>query len=101
MGQPIELLANHFAIQLPDGDVYHYDVTIIPPSKKEEARAPAQKKIRCLSTRVNRLVIENLVAKYRGELNKCLPAFDGRKNLYTRREAAIQGKDIQRTIHRR
>ncbi|XP_037522356.1 protein argonaute-2 isoform X1 [Rhipicephalus sanguineus] len=85
MGRPIELLANHFAIQLPDGDVYHYDVTIIPPSKKEEAKAPDQKKIRCLSTRVNRLVIENLVAKYRGELNKCLPAFDGRKNLYTRR----------------
>uniref|UniRef100_A0A131YKF2 Eukaryotic translation initiation factor 2C n=1 Tax=Rhipicephalus appendiculatus TaxID=34631 RepID=A0A131YKF2_RHIAP len=85
MGRPIELLANHFAIQLPDGDVYHYDVTIIPPSKKEEAKAPDQKKIRCLSTRVNRLVIENLVAKYRGELNKCLPAYDGRKNLYTRR----------------
>nr|XP_037286118.1 protein argonaute 12-like [Rhipicephalus microplus] len=35
LGRPIELLANHFAIQLPDGDVYHYDVTIIPPSKKE------------------------------------------------------------------
>lgn len=84
-GHPIELLANHFEIQLPDGDVYHYDVTIIPPSKKEEAKAPDKKKIRCLSTRINRLVIESLVAKYRGELNKCLPAYDGQKNLYTRR----------------
>ncbi|KAL1482935.1 hypothetical protein MTO96_013348 [Rhipicephalus appendiculatus] len=85
LGRQIKLLANHFEIKVPHGDVYHYDVTIISPSKKEEEKAPDQKKLRCLSTRINRLVIQNLVARYRGELNKCLPAFDGRKNLYTRR----------------
>ncbi|XP_049523406.1 protein argonaute-2-like isoform X2 [Dermacentor silvarum] len=85
LGRAIQLVANHFEIELPHGDVYHYDVAIVSPSKKEEAKAPDQKKMRCLSTRINRLVIQNLVAKYRGELNKCLPAFDGRKNLYTRK----------------
>lgn len=85
LGKRINLFANHFKIDLPHGEVYHYDVAIISPSKKEEAKAPDQKKLRCLSTRINRLVIQNLVNRYRGELNRCLPAFDGRKNLYTRR----------------
>ncbi|XP_075557125.1 protein argonaute-2-like isoform X2 [Dermacentor variabilis] len=85
LGRPIQLVANHFEIELPHGDVYHYDVSIVSSSKKAEAKAPDQKKMRCLSTRINRLVVQNLVAKYRGELNRCLPAFDGRKNLYTRK----------------
>lgn len=84
LGRPINLLANHFEIQVPSGDVYHYDVTVLSPSK-QEAKVADEKKMRCLSTRINRLVIENLVAKYRGELNRCLPVFDGRKNLYTRK----------------
>ncbi|XP_077490052.1 protein argonaute-2-like [Amblyomma americanum] len=86
LGRKINLLANHFEIQLPEGSFYHYDVTILSSSKKEEAKAPDDKKMRCLSTRINRLVIQSLVEKYRGELRNCLPAFDGRKNLYTRKE---------------
>lgn len=85
LGRVIPVLANHFAMELPHGDVYHYDVAILPPKRKEEAKAPEQKKMRALSTHINRRVIQQLVNKYRGELNKCLPAFDGRKNLYTKR----------------
>lgn len=92
LGRRIDLFANHFEISLPHGSVYHYDVTIISPSKKEEEKAPDQKKLRCLSTRINRLVIQNLVAKYRGELDQCLPAFDGRKNLYTRKELPFRNR---------
>lgn len=92
LGRPIQLFANHFEIELPRGDVFHYDVTIVSPSKKEEDKAPDQKKMRCLSTRINRLVIQNLVAKYRGELSGCLPAFDGRKNLYTRKQLPFNNR---------
>ncbi|CAN7977088.1 unnamed protein product, partial [Ixodes persulcatus] len=90
LGRPISVLANHFALELPHGNVYHYDVAILPPLRKEEAKAPGQKKMRTLSTHVNRRVIQQLVDKYRGELNKCLPAFDGRKNLYTRRKLPFE-----------
>lgn len=94
LGRPINLLANHFEIQVPSGDVYHYDVTVLSPSK-QEAKVADEKKMRCLSTRINRLVIENLVAKYRGELSQCLPVFDGRKNLYTRRQLPFQERTFK------
>ncbi|CAN8002960.1 unnamed protein product, partial [Ixodes hexagonus] len=90
LGRPIAVVANHFAMELPNGNVYHYDVAILPPQRKEEAKAPEQKKMRALSTTINRRVIQQLVNKYRGELNKCLPAYDGRKNLYTRRKLPFE-----------
>ncbi|KAM7283687.1 protein argonaute-2 [Ixodes scapularis] len=86
----VGVLANHFALELPNGNVYHYDVAIFPPLREEKAKAPGQKKMRTLSTHVNRRVIQQLVDKYCGELNKCLPAFDGRKNLYTRRKLPFE-----------
>lgn len=95
LGRPISLFANHFEIELPDGNVFHYDVAILSSSKKEEAKAPDEKKMRCLSTRINRLVIQSLVDKYRGELKNCLPAFDGRKNLYTRKELPFRERTFK------
>lgn len=89
MGRTISLLANHFEVVVPSGDVYHYDIAIITP-QKTEAKVPEQKKIRSLSTLMNRNIIRLLVEKYRGELNSCLPAFDGRKNLYTRRKLPFE-----------
>ncbi|XP_077494388.1 protein argonaute-4-like [Amblyomma americanum] len=80
-----QLLANHFSIQIPTGSVYHYDVDIFWETAKE-TKVPEQKKYRCLSTKINRIVIELLVKKYRQDLADCIPAFDGRKNLYTRRQ---------------
>ncbi|KAH6943446.1 hypothetical protein HPB50_021678 [Hyalomma asiaticum] len=85
LGRPIQLTSNHFSVEIPAGNVYHYDVEIFSESRKE-VKVPEKKKYRCISTKINRLVIELLVKKYRIDLNNCIPAFDGRKNLYTRRE---------------
>ncbi|CAN8003154.1 unnamed protein product [Ixodes hexagonus] len=85
LGRPIQLTANHFSIEIPGGNVYHYDVEIFSEARKE-AKVPEKRKYRCISTKINRMIIELLVKKYRGDLSNCIPAFDGRKNLYTRRE---------------
>ncbi|XP_077491668.1 uncharacterized protein LOC144102232 [Amblyomma americanum] len=85
LGRTIQLLANHFSIEIPTGSVYHYDVEISSETA-QETKVPEQKKYRCLSTKINRIVIELLVKKYRQDLANCIPAFDGRKNLYTRRQ---------------
>ncbi|XP_065302386.1 protein argonaute-2-like isoform X1 [Dermacentor albipictus] len=85
LGRPIQLTANHFAVEIPAGNVYHYDVEIFSETRKE-VKVPENRKYRCISTKINRLVIELLVKKYRLDLSNCVPAFDGRKNLYTRRE---------------
>ncbi|KAL3236884.1 hypothetical protein MRX96_022138 [Rhipicephalus microplus] len=85
LGRPIQLMANHFSVEIPAGNVYHYDVEIFSENNKE-AKIPEKRKYRCISTKINRLVIEQLVKKYRLDLSNCVPAFDGRKNLYTRRE---------------
>ncbi|KAB1212155.1 Protein argonaute 1 [Morella rubra] len=61
--------ANHFFAELPDKDLHQYDVTITPE---------------VTSRGVNRAVIEQLVKLYREtHLGKRLPAYDGRKSLYT------------------
>ncbi|KAL1475579.1 hypothetical protein MTO96_003553 [Rhipicephalus appendiculatus] len=86
LGRLIQLVTNHFNVEIPDGNVYHYDVEICSETSNKEAKVPEEKKYRCLSTKINRTVIELLVRKYRGELSNCIPAFDGRKNLYTRRQ---------------
>ncbi|XP_077490208.1 protein argonaute-4-like [Amblyomma americanum] len=85
LGRSIQLIANHFSIEIPNGNVYHYDVDIFSEAAKE-TKLPEQKRYRCLSTKINRIVIDLLVKKYRLDLAGCIPAFDGRKNLYTRRQ---------------
>lgn len=61
--------ANHFFAELPDKDLHQYDVTITPE----------------VTSRVyNRAVMEQLVKLYRvSHLGDRLPAYDGRKSLYT------------------
>ncbi|KAE9586115.1 putative post-transcriptional gene silencing PAZ-Argonaute family [Lupinus albus] len=61
--------ANHFFAELPNKDLHQYDVTITPE---------------VTSRGVNRAVMEQLVKLYRNShLGKRLPAYDGRKSLYT------------------
>ncbi|XP_057858466.2 protein argonaute PNH1-like isoform X2 [Cryptomeria japonica] len=61
--------ANHFFTELPDGDLHQYDVTITPE---------------VTSRVVNRAVMEQLVIRNRDtHLGRRLPAYDGRKSLYT------------------
>ncbi|KAK9276501.1 hypothetical protein L1049_006035 [Liquidambar formosana] len=67
-GPVISLLANHFLVQFDSSQrIYHYDVNISPNPSKEVARMIKQK-----------LVEDNSVV-----LSGALPAFDGRKNLYS------------------
>lgn len=67
-GTVIPLLANHFLVQFKSTQkVYHYDVEISPKPPKDVARMIKQK-----------LVQDNSVL-----LSGALPAFDGRKNLYS------------------
>ncbi|KAK9106474.1 hypothetical protein Syun_022485 [Stephania yunnanensis] len=61
--------ANHFFAELPDKDLHQYDVSITPEGT---------------SRGVNRAVMEQLVRLYReSHLGRRLPAYDGRKSLYT------------------
>ncbi|MED6121941.1 Protein argonaute 10 [Stylosanthes scabra] len=61
--------ANHFFAELPDKDLNQYDVTISP---EVSSRA------------INRSIIAELVRLYKeSDLGMRLPAYDGRKSLYT------------------
>ncbi|XP_077246982.1 protein argonaute 1A-like [Tasmannia lanceolata] len=61
--------ANHFFAELPDKDLHQYDVSITPE---------------VTSRGVNRAVMQRLVDTYKdSHLGSRLPAYDGRKSLYT------------------
>nr|XP_010914964.1 protein argonaute PNH1 [Elaeis guineensis] len=61
--------ANHFLAELPDKDLIQYDVAIAPEVS---------------SRSMNRAIMAELVRLYREtELGMRLPAYDGRKSLYT------------------
>ncbi|XAR57292.1 hypothetical protein NMG60_11025377 [Bertholletia excelsa] len=69
LGAKCIVKANHFFAELPDKDLNQYDVTINPE---------------VASRTVNRAIMAELVKLYReSELGKRLPAYDGRKSLYT------------------
>ncbi|XP_076896843.1 protein argonaute 1-like [Bidens hawaiensis] len=66
-GTRCNVKANHFFAELPDKDLYQYDVTITPEV-----------------TSVNRAVMAQLVKLYRSsDLGKRLPVYDGSRSLYT------------------
>lgn len=67
-GPVIPLLANHFLVRFdPSQRIYHYNVEITPSPSKEIARMIKQK----------------LVEENEAMLSGALPAFDGRKSLYS------------------
>lgn len=67
-GSVISLLANHFLVQFdPSQKIYHYNVEITPHPSKDVARAIKQK----------------LVNNNSAVLSSAIPAYDGRKNLYS------------------
>ncbi|KAJ8559744.1 hypothetical protein K7X08_003802 [Anisodus acutangulus] len=76
--------ANHFFAELPDKDLHQYDVSITPevPSRG-----------------VNRAVMKQLVKLYReSHLGKRLPAYDGRKSLYTAGPLPFVQKEFKITL---
>ena len=76
-GRPICLRANHFPITMPRGFLHHYDVSITPD------KCPRK---------INREIIETMVAAYSKIFANQKPVFDGRKNMYTRDDLPI-GRD--------
>ncbi|KAJ1402560.1 Ribonuclease H-like superfamily [Sesbania bispinosa] len=69
VGTKCVVKANHFFAELPDKDLNQYDVTITPEVS---------------SRTVNRSIIGELVRLYKeSDLGMRLPAYDGRKSLYT------------------
>ncbi|KAK1384139.1 Argonaute 1 [Heracleum sosnowskyi] len=76
--------ANHFFAELPDKDLHQYDVTITPE---------------VTSRGVNRAVMAELVKLYRdSHLGKRLPAYDGRKSLYTAGPMPFITKEFKITL---
>ncbi|KAK9279006.1 hypothetical protein L1049_012681 [Liquidambar formosana] len=69
VGRKCVVRANHFLVEVADMDLHHYDVTITPE---------------VTSKTLNRDVMSQLVKSYReSHLGKRMPAYDGRKSLYT------------------
>uniref|UniRef100_A0A7N0U3U9 Argonaute 1 n=1 Tax=Kalanchoe fedtschenkoi TaxID=63787 RepID=A0A7N0U3U9_KALFE len=76
--------ANHFVAELPDKDLHQYDVSITPE---------------VTSRGVNRAVMEQLVKLYReSHLGRRLPAYDGRKSLYTAGPLPFTLKEFKITL---
>nr|DAD27035.1 TPA_asm: hypothetical protein HUJ06_028503 [Nelumbo nucifera] len=76
--------ANHFVAELPDKDLNQYDVTITPE---------------VVSRRLNRAIMAQLVKLYREtDLGMRLPAYDGRKSLYTAGLLPFTSKEFSVTL---
>ncbi|KAL3835297.1 hypothetical protein ACJIZ3_010033 [Penstemon smallii] len=76
--------ANHFFAELPDKDLHQYDVSITPE---------------VTSRGVNRAVMGQLVKQYKeSHLGKRLPAYDGRKSLYTAGALPFVSKEFKITL---
>ncbi|KAK6794880.1 hypothetical protein RDI58_008333 [Solanum bulbocastanum] len=83
-GQSCIVKANHFFAELPDKDLHQYDVTITPEVS---------------SRGVNRAVMAQLVLLYQeSHLGKRLPAYDGRKSLYTAGPLPFVQKEFKITL---
>ncbi|PIA63984.1 hypothetical protein AQUCO_00201350v1 [Aquilegia coerulea] len=77
--------ANHFFAELPDKDLHQYDVSITPEST---------------SRGVNRAVMKQLITLYRlSHLGNRLPAYDGRKSLYTAGPLPFASKEFSITLN--
>ncbi|XP_023220234.1 protein argonaute-2-like isoform X3 [Centruroides sculpturatus] len=86
-GKKINLLANYFPIDIPHGEVYHYDVEIekvlLITEKGGTESESTHKKYKCQNTKLKRKVIEEMIRED-ALFRNIRPAFDGEKNLYTR-----------------
>ncbi|OVA06538.1 Argonaute/Dicer protein [Macleaya cordata] len=76
--------ANHFLVELADTDLNHYDVTITPEVS---------------SRSMNRAIMAQLVKLHREtDLGMRLPAYDGRKSLYTAGLLPFTSKEFNITL---
>ncbi|KAJ9700462.1 hypothetical protein PVL29_005989 [Vitis rotundifolia] len=81
LGTKCIVKANHFFTELPEKDLNQYDVTITPEVS---------------SRTVNRAIMNELVKLYKeSDLGMRLPAYDGRKSLYTAGELPFAWKEFK------
>ncbi|KAJ1290853.1 hypothetical protein BS78_02G274600 [Paspalum vaginatum] len=83
-GMPCIVKANHFFAGLVDKGLHHYDVTISPETTQKG---------------IYRQVMSELVSKNQHtELGGRLPAYDGRKSLFTAGELPFKTKEFEVTL---
>ncbi|KAG6483484.1 hypothetical protein ZIOFF_060132 [Zingiber officinale] len=79
-GRPCLVRANHFLVEIADNTLFHYDVSIVPES---------------VSRATNRKIISELVKAHKDKaLGRRMPAYDGRKNLYTASTFPFESKEF-------
>ncbi|CAN6308884.1 unnamed protein product [Urochloa humidicola] len=84
VGKKVMIRANHFLVDVADNNLFHYDVAINPESK---------------SRQTNREVLNELI-KLHGKtaLGGKLPAYDGRKSLYTAGPLPFESEEFVVTL---
>ncbi|KAK8443935.1 hypothetical protein SEVIR_9G051150v4 [Setaria viridis] len=84
VGKKVMIRANHFLVDVADNNLFHYDVAINPESK---------------SRQTNREVLNELI-KLHGKtaLGGKLPAYDGRKSLYTAGSLPFESEEFVVTL---
>ncbi|GIY63117.1 hypothetical protein CDAR_492341 [Caerostris darwini] len=83
LGRKVTLISNCFPLKFDNIYVYHYDVEIIKlgPNAESVRIADDCKKYRCLNTRLNRKVFEQLQGTDEHFQGLCA-VFDGKRNMY-------------------
>ncbi|KAJ1701044.1 hypothetical protein LUZ63_000823 [Rhynchospora breviuscula] len=80
VGAKCRVRANHFLVQVAENNLYHYDVSITPEAK---------------SRGTNRAVMAELIAVHKDSFfGGKLPAYDGRKSIYTAGSLPFESKDF-------
>ncbi|XP_047328700.1 protein argonaute MEL1-like [Impatiens glandulifera] len=79
-GKKTMIRTNHFAVNVADSDIHQYDVSITPE---------------VISKKVCRDIMNSLIDSYmESHLGKRLPAYDGRKSIYTSGPLPFVSKDF-------
>ncbi|KAL5983193.1 hypothetical protein ACLOJK_017277 [Asimina triloba] len=83
-GTKCQVKANHFSVELPDKNLHQYDVSITPEVTSRD---------------VCKAIIKELVTLYkRSHLGDRLPAYDGRKSLYTAGPLPFNSREFSVTL---
>ncbi|KAL6636748.1 hypothetical protein ACP70R_024320 [Stipagrostis hirtigluma subsp. patula] len=84
VGKKVMIRANHFLVDVADNNLFHYDVSINPESK---------------SRATNREVLNELIKLHgKTSLGGKLPAYDGRKSLYTAGSLPFESEEFVVTL---
>ncbi|KAG0541970.1 hypothetical protein BDA96_02G062300 [Sorghum bicolor] len=87
LGRKLIVRANHFAVQVADNDICHYDVLINPEPK---------------ARRTNRVILSELLKVHGAtSLAHKIPAYDGSKSLYTAGELPFKSMEFVVKLGRR